>query len=75
MSTFASLNLPRRSREYSLGAFYKLLRWTWIISGVDHVKDLLGWFVLCLRQLVSETERDKKKKKKKKNLCGLLGDN
>ena len=63
VSTFASLNLPRRSREYSLGAFYKLLRWTWIISGVDHVKDLLGWFVLCLRQLVSETERDKKKKK------------
>ncbi len=29
------------------------------------MKDLLGWFVLFLRQLVSE----------KKNLSGLLGDN
>lgn len=55
--SFASLNLPRRSGEYSLGPFYKLLRWTWIILGVDHVKDLLGWFVLCLRQLVSEREK------------------
>lgn len=54
VSKFAALNLPWWSRVLS---FYILLRWAWTILEVDHMKDLVGWFVLFLRQLVSERKK------------------
>lgn len=58
VSEYVALNVSRWSREYYFCPVYNLLSCKSTILGVDHMKDLLGWFVLFPRQLVSERKKN-----------------